>query len=96
MSNETSKHDFDADEDPYAAAYRRFPKAGAKLRFKQSHSFPYTDMAANADQELTVGEVYTLKTIELASSWAAITLEEKPEMRFSLGYFDVLTPTGNA
>lgn len=83
-------------EDPYEAAYRGFPKAGAKLRFEQSHDFPYTDMAENADRELTVGAVYTLATIELASSWAAITLEEKPGIRFSLAYFEVLPASGDA
>ena len=88
MNQERHRPSFN--EDPYEAAYRRFPKAGAKLRFKQSHSFPYSDMAENADRELTVGAVYTLKNIELASSWACITLEEKPGMEFSLGYFEIL------
>ena len=88
MNQET--HQPNISENPYSAAYRRFPQAGAKLRFKQSHDFPYSDMARNADRELTVGAVYTLQTIELASSWAAITLEEKPNMEFSLGYFEVL------
>jgi hypothetical protein len=88
MNNEIPHPNFR--EDPYEAAYRRFPKAGAKLRFKQSHNFPYSDMAENADRELTVGAVYTLKNIELASSWACITLEEKPVMEFSLGYFEIL------
>ncbi len=90
MNDETHRSNSNHIEDPYAAAYRRFPKAGARLRFKQSHDFPYTDMAENADRELTVGAVYTLKTIELASSWACITLEEKPGMEFSLGYFEIL------
>jgi len=66
----------------------RFPKPGAKLRYKGTNSFPPTDVIANAERELTIGQTYTLKAIRLASSWARITLEETGDHEFALGFFD--------
>ena len=69
----------------------RFPKPGAKLRYKGAGALWFTDIIANAKRELRVGEVYTLKTLQLASSWAPITLEETGDTRFALSFFDVVT-----
>lgn len=75
----------------YVQALERFPKPGSKLRFRgASDHFWCTEMIVNARSELRVGQLYTLKTITLASSWACITLEETGDHKFSLGFFDRL------
>ena len=71
----------------YLEALERFPKAGAKIRYIGAHGFWFTDIIAKAERELVVGEIYTLKTIELYSSWASITLEETGDHEFALGFF---------
>ena len=75
----------------YEEALARFPKPGSKLRFRgASDHFWFTEMITDARSELRVGQLYTLKTITLASSWACITLEETGDHKFSLGFFDRL------
>lgn len=73
------------------SALAKFPKPGSKLRYNGTNQFWFTDIIANAERELRNGEVYTLKSIELFSSWASITLEETGDTRFSLGFFDDLS-----
>jgi len=65
-----------------------FPTPGAKLRYRGTHTFWFTNIIANAERELRIGEIYTLKTIELASSWACITLEETGATEYALGFFE--------
>jgi len=69
----------------------RFPRPGAKLRYRGATPFWFTDLIANAERELRVGEIYTLKMIRLASSWTCITLEETGDTEYSLGFFDDLS-----
>lgn len=71
----------------------RFPRPGAKLRFVRIDNYHATNIIANAQRELHIGEVYTLKMIRLASSWACITLEETGDTEFALGFFDTLEST---
>lgn len=73
---------------------RGFPRPGSKLRFKGTNSYHSTDIIANAQRELKEGDVYTLKMIRLASSWACITLEEKGNTEFALAFFDALPVQG--
>lgn len=68
-----------------------FPKPGPKLRYRGTNQFWFTDIIANAEWELRIGEIYTLKSIEPSSSWACITLEETGDTEFSLGFFDDLS-----
>ncbi len=72
-------------------ALARFPKPGAKLRYRGTNQFWFTDIIANAERELRIGEIYTLKNINLALSWACITLEETGDTEFALGFFDELS-----
>jgi hypothetical protein len=74
----------------YLEALERFPKPGAKLRYRGTCLFWFTDIIANAERELVVGEIYTLKTIEIFSSWASITLEETGETEFAFGFFEAI------
>jgi hypothetical protein len=69
-------------------ALKKFPKVGAKIRYIGTHAFWFTDIIANAERELIISEIYTLKTIELFSSWACITLEETGDHEFALGFFE--------
>ncbi len=75
----------------YKRSLARFPKPGAKLRYRGTNQFWFTNIIANAERELRIGEIYTLKSIELALSWACITLEETGDTEFSLGFFDDLS-----
>ena len=72
-------------------ALAEFPKPESKLRYRGTNQFWFTDIIANAERELRIGEIYTLKSIKLASSWACITLEETGDTEFSLGFFDDLS-----
>ena len=72
-------------------ALAEFHKPGSKIRYRGTTQFWFANIIANADRELRIGEVYTLKSIELASSWACITLEETGDTEFSLGFFDDLS-----
>lgn len=69
----------------------RFPRPGAKLRYRGAHLSMFTNLAANAERELKLGETYTLKMIQLASSWACVTLEETGDTEFQLNFFDDLS-----
>ena len=75
----------------YLEALERFPKPGAKLRYRGTGPFWFTNIIENAERELCIGETYTLRTIELASSWACITLEETGDHEFALRFFDDLS-----
>ncbi len=66
----------------------KFPRPGAKLRYIGGKSFWPKDITANAERELRLGEIYTLKKIALASSSTCITLEETGETGFSLSLFE--------
>ncbi len=90
--NEKALKQFQRQRDAaYKEALERFPKQGAKLRYRGTNQFWFTNIIANAERELRIGEIYTLKSIELASSWACITLEETGDTEFSLGFFHDLS-----
>ena len=67
---------------------KQWPKLGSKATFKGSSKFWFTNIVKDADELLEVGKEYTIKKLELASSWCAVILEEFPEHKFSLGFFD--------
>jgi len=69
-------------------ALLNFPKPGAKLRYRGAHRYSSTDIIENAERELRVGEIYTLRSIELFLSCAAITLEETGKTEYELGFFE--------
>lgn len=72
------------------ALLRGFPRPGAKLRYKGTNPFHSTDLIANAQRELRVGETYTLKMLRLGSSTCIITLEETGDAEYELAFFDRL------
>lgn len=68
-----------------------FPQAGAKLRYRGTNQYCSTDIIANAERKLCIGEIYTLKSIEVFLSSSYVTLEETGAAEFSLGFFDDLS-----
>ena len=72
-------------------ALERFPKSGNKLRYRGTTQFWFTNIIANAERELRVGEIYTLKSLELANSYCLVTLEETGEPKYSLAFFDIFS-----
>ena len=64
-----------------------FPDPGTKLKYKGIHIFWFTDIIANAEKNLVVGKEYTLKSIDVASSWCSITLEETGDIHYALSFF---------
>lgn len=78
----------------YVEALEEFPKPGAKLRYRGAEATLLRNIAENAERELQAGEIYTLRTIELFSSWACVTLEETGETKFALVFFDSMVIPG--
>jgi hypothetical protein len=72
-------------------ALERFPKPGNKLRYRGTNQYWHTDIIANAERELRIGEIYTLKSLELGRSWCLVTLKETGETEYSLGFFDIFS-----
>lgn len=68
-----------------------FPPPGAKLTYKGTHPFWFTNMVADAEKKLVMGQVYTLKERQINSSWVKVTLEEV-EGDYSLGFFNFPHP----
>ena len=64
-----------------------FPKPGDKLKYKGTTWLWFEDIIKNAKDNLVVGNTYTLKTIQINSSWCNITLEETGDLEYSLGFF---------
>lgn len=64
-------------------------KVGDKVIFKGTKPFWYRDMIAEADAHLVVGGEYTLRSVSAASSWTAVTLEERhPSEIFNYSWFE--------
>lgn len=64
-----------------------FPIPGDKLIYKGTHTFWFTNIIKNAEDNLVKGKEYTLKKIDVASSWCCITLEETGDKEYSLSFF---------
>jgi hypothetical protein len=65
-----------------------WPKVGSKVIFKGVHHFWFVNIIKDANELLEIGKEYTIKKLELASSWCGVILEEFPEHKFSLSFFD--------
>lgn len=72
---------------------RPLPKPSARLRYRGAHDLRLPNIIANAERELRVDEIYTLRTIKLASNWNCITLEETGDHEFALEFFDEVPAT---
>lgn len=67
-------------------------KVGDKLEFKGANVIWFKNVARNAEK-LVIGQIYTVRAVEPASSWCCIKLDEFPETEvfgddwFSLSFF---------
>ena len=67
---------------------KQWPNIGNKLVYKGTPQvFWFKDVLKNAENNLKVGEEYTLARMRLNSSWCSIYLEEFPDLKFSLSFF---------
>jgi len=68
---------------------KQWPKLGTKVTFKGTTKwFFFNNILKDANELLEVGKVYTITQLELASSWCGVVLEEFPDKKFSLSWFD--------
>ena len=72
---------------------QKWPKIGDKLKFTGKTFAFHTNVMKNADK-LLLGQEYTVREVDVASSWCLIKLQEFPETEvygedwFSLSFFD--------
>ena len=68
---------------------KQWPKLGTKVTYKGTTKwFFFQNILKDANDLLEIGKEYTITKIELASSWCAVILEEFPDKKFSLSWFD--------
>lgn len=67
-----------------------WPRPGSKLLFRGTRTFWFTNIVEDAEKNLKLGDIYTLAKISLASSWAAVTLEETGDIVYTLSFFEVV------
>jgi len=70
---------------------KKWPQIGAKIKYKGIHTFWFNDIIENARQNLEIDKSYTIRTINVFSSWCSITLEETGNIVYSLNFFDYET-----
>ena len=67
---------------------KQWPKIGSKVTFKGTTKFWFTNIVEDANTLLVVSKEYTIAKLELASSWCGVVLEEFPDHKFALSWFD--------
>lgn len=68
---------------------KQWPRIGTKVKFKGTAKwFFFTSILKDANDLLEIGKEYTIVKLELASSWCGVILEEFPDKKFSLSWFD--------
>jgi hypothetical protein len=67
---------------------KQWPKIGSKVIFKGVHMFWFQNIVKDANELLELGKEYTISKLKLNSSWCSVVLEEFPEHKFSLSFFD--------
>ena len=68
---------------------KQWPKSGSKVTFRGvTQPFWFSNIIKDANDLLEIGKEYTITKIELASSWCAVILDEFPDKKFSLSWFD--------
>ena len=69
-----------------------WPKPGDKVKFKGAEYHWHRDMIDNANENLKIGETYTLSRVQPLSSWVIVELEGFDDITFSLAFFDYEKP----
>jgi hypothetical protein len=79
-------------ENPYEEFYGEagifWPLPGSKIRYKGTHTFWFTNIIKNAEDNLEVGKEYTIKSIAPAGSWCEVKVQEFPEISLALSFFE--------
>jgi hypothetical protein len=66
-------------------------KSGDKVKFTGTKPFWFTDMIEDANLNLKIGQIYTIKDRHIHSSWCAITLYEmKDDSQYTLDWFELV------
>lgn len=86
--NATNMTDQEKTDEFFSNKQIKWPKQGDKITFKGVQHFWFLNIIKAAQELLEVGKVYTVKKCEPFSSWVAVELEEVPEQRFTLSFFD--------
>ncbi len=77
--------------EPSEPDYSNFPRRGDKLKFKGVPSMYYPmfiSVGKFANENLKIGQEYTVEKVEVNSSWCAIWLEGFGENFFNLSFFE--------
>jgi hypothetical protein len=75
-------------EEFYGAAGIFWPLPGSKIKYKGTHTFWFTNIIKNAEDNLEVGKEYTIKSICPAGSWCEVKVQEFPEISLTLSFFE--------
>lgn len=67
---------------------KKWPQIGDEVTYKGTHLFWFVNIIHNAEKNLEIGKKYTIKTINILSSWCSITLVETNDLVYSLSFFD--------
>jgi len=67
---------------------KMWPKIGSKVKFKGTHMFWFKNMVDDAKELLKVDKDYTISDLRLCSSWCTTRLEEFPDNKFPLSFFE--------
>ena len=84
------------EDDPFEFESAEPWQPGDRLRFLGTREFWFTDIVAEAERLLRVGEVYTLKSVRAFSSWTEITLAETGSTPYNDVWFERLPSTPSA
>jgi hypothetical protein len=79
-------------ENYYAEGGIFWPLPKMEIVYKGTHIFWFTNIMKDAENLLEKGKTYHIKSIEPASSWCPVILEEFPDVTFSLGFFEEKEP----
>jgi hypothetical protein len=65
------------------------PDIGSKITYKGTPQyFWFKNIIEDANNLLVIGKEYTIFKMRLNSSWISVVLEEFPDHKFSLSFFD--------
>ena len=67
---------------------KQWPKIGSKVTFKGTTKFWFTNIEEDAKNLLEINKEYTISKLKLASSWCGVVLEEFPDHKFALSWFE--------
>lgn len=66
---------------------KQWPKVGSKVTYKGTHMLWFPNIIKDAEELLEVGKEYTISKLGLNSSWCSVVLEEFPDKKFALSFF---------